>query len=283
MGILYIVATPIGNLEDITLRALRILKEVDLIACEDTRHTAKLLTHYGISTPRESYHQFNEESRTPRLIEMMRNGKNIALVSDSGTPLVSDPGYELIAACRNEGIQVIPIPGPSASIAALTGSGLPAESFFFAGFLPSKKSLRKRRLEELAVFQTTLILYEAPHRLLESLEAMVEILGDRRATLARELTKIHEELLHGTLPEMLEILRARPRIKGEITLVIEKGEAVALSADYPASLREHLEQELEKTGLPRNEALKSVAKQRGISRKQAYDQLIAELRITNDE
>jgi 16S rRNA (cytidine1402-2'-O)-methyltransferase len=259
------------------------LKEADLVACEDTRHTAKLLTHYGIHTPRESYHQFNEESRTPRLIEMLRNGKNIALVSDSGTPLVSDPGFELIAACRNEGIQVIPIPGPSACIAALTGSGLPAENFFFVGFLPSKKSLRKHRLEELAGVPSTLILYEAPHRLLDSLEDMVEILGARRATLARELTKIHEELLPGTLPELLEILRARPRIQGEITLVIEKGEAIAAIADYPASLREHLEREMEKTGLPRNEALKSVAKQRGISRKQAYDDLIEELRMTNDE
>jgi 16S rRNA (cytidine1402-2'-O)-methyltransferase len=276
MGILYIVATPIGNLEDITLRALRILKEADLIACEDTRHTAKLLTHYGINTPKESYHQFNEENRTPRLIEILLEGKNIALVSDSGMPLVSDPGYELVAACRNEGIQVIPIPGPSASIAALAGSGLPVESFLFVGFLPSKKSLRKKRLVELAGLPFTLILYEAPHRLLTSLEDMVEVLGPRRATLARELTKIHEEFLHGTLPELLELLRARPRILGEITLVIEKGEAVATIVDYPESLREHLEQEMQKTGLPRNEALKSVAKQRGISRKQAYDQLIDE-------
>ena len=225
MGILYLVATPIGNLEDISLRALRILKEVDLIACEDTRHTAKLLTHYGISTPRESYHQFNEESRAPRLIQMLRDGKSIALVSDSGTPLVSDPGYELVSSCRKEGIQVIPIPGPSAAIAALVGSGLPAESFFFAGFLPSRGSLRKRRLEELAGLPTTLILYEAPHRILDSLEDMVAILGARRATIARELTKVHEELLHGTLPELLDLLRERPRIRGEITLVIERGES----------------------------------------------------------
>jgi 16S rRNA (cytidine1402-2'-O)-methyltransferase len=274
MGILYIIATPIGNLEDISLRALRILKEVDLIACEDTRHTAKLLTHYGISTPRESYHQFNEESRAPRLIQMLRDGKNIALVSDSGTPLVSDPGYELVSLCRSEGIQVIPVPGPSAAIAALTGSGLPAESFFFAGFLPSRGSLRKRRLEELKDSPATLILYEAPHRLLSSLEDMAAILGARRATLAREITKIHEELLHGTLPELLELLRARPRILGEITLVIERGESAPAIASYPVSLRQHLEEEMQKTGLSRNEALKSVARQRGLSRKQAYKELI---------
>jgi 16S rRNA (cytidine1402-2'-O)-methyltransferase len=274
MGILYLVATPIGNLEDISLRALRILKEADLIACEDTRHTAKLLTHYGISTPRESYHQFNEESRAPRLIQMLRDGKNIALVSDSGTPLVSDPGYELVSSCRKEGIQVIPIPGPSAAIAALVGSGLPAESFFFAGFLPSRGSLRKRRLEELAGLPTTLILYEAPHRILDSLDDMVAIFGARRASIAREITKVHEELLHGTLPELLELLRKRPRIRGEITLVIERGGSAPAHTSWPASLRQHLEEEMQRTGLPRNEALKSVAKQRGVTRKQAYDELI---------
>jgi len=274
MGILYLVATPIGNLEDITLRALRILKEVDLIACEDTRHTAKLLTHYGISAPRESYHKFNEQSRTPRLIQMLRDGKNIALVTDSGTPLVSDPGYELVSSCLREGIQVIPIPGVSAAIAALMGAGLPAESFFFAGFLPSRGSLRKRKLEALAGLPATLILYEAPHRLLSSLEDMVAILGARRASIARELTKVHEETLHGKLPELLELLRARPRIQGEITIVIERGESAPVNASYPTSLRQHLEDEMGKTGLPRNAALKSVAKQRGISRKQAYDELI---------
>ena len=253
---LYLVATPVGNLEDISLRALRILKEVDLIACEDTRHTAKLLTHYGIRTPSQSYHKFNEESRAQQLVQMLREGKNIALVSDSGTPLVSDPGYELVSSCRREGIQVVPIPGPSAAIAALIASGLPADSFCFSGFLPSKGSLRKRRLEELAGLPVTLILYEAPHRLLSSLEDMAAILGPRRATVARELTKIHEELLHGTLPELLNLLQARDRIKGEITLVIERGENTPVPAEYPESLRQHMEEEMRKTGLPRNEALK---------------------------
>jgi 16S rRNA (cytidine1402-2'-O)-methyltransferase len=280
---LYLVATPVGNLEDISLRALRILKEVDLIACEDTRHTAKLLTHYGIRTPSQSYHKFNEESRAQQLVQMLREGKNIALVSDSGTPLVSDPGYELVSSCRREGIQVVPIPGPSAAIAALIASGLPADSFCFSGFLPSKGSLRKRRLEELAGLPVTLILYEAPHRLLSSLEDMAEILGPRRATVARELTKIHEELLHGTLPELLKLLQARDRIKGEITLVIERGENTPVAAEYPESLRQHMEEEMRKTGLPRNEALKSVAKQRGITRKEAYNILIDDLRLTIDD
>ena len=283
MGTLYIVATPVGNLEDITLRALRVLKEADLIACEDTRHTSRLLTKYGIRTPKESYHKFNEQSRTPRLLQMLHEGKNIALVSDSGTPLVSDPGYELVSCCRKEGIQVVPVPGPSAAIAALVGSGLPADSFFFAGFLPARGALRRRKLEELASVPATLILYEAPHRLIDSLEDMVAILGARRATMARELTKIHEEFLHGNLSELLEILRARTAIQGEITLVLERGEAREAESGWPASIKEHLQQEMERTGLPRNEALKAVAKKRGVSRRDAYNKLNDELRMTNDE
>lgn len=282
MGTLYLVATPVGNLEDISMRALRILKEADLIACEDTRHTAKLLTHYGIRTPCRSYHKFNEESRAQQLIELLREGKNIALVSDSGTPVISDPGYEIVSACRREGIQVVPIPGPSAAIAALIASGLPADTFHFAGFLPSKASLRKRRLEELAAIPATLILYEAPHRLLSSLQDIAAILGPRRATVARELTKMHEELLHGTAPELLALLQARDRILGEITIVIERGETAPVTAVYPESLRRHLEEEMQATGLPRNEALKSVAKKRGISRREAYDRLNDELRDMPD-
>jgi 16S rRNA (cytidine1402-2'-O)-methyltransferase len=282
MGILYLVATPIGNLEDITLRALRILKEVDLIACEDTRHTARLLTRYGIATPRESYHKFNEGSRAPRLIEMLRDGKNIALVSDSGTPLISDPGYELVSSCRREGISVIPVPGPSAAIAALIGSGLPSDTFFFAGFLPARGALRRRRLKELAVVPSTLVLYEAPHRLLDSLEDMIAILGARRAGIARELTKVHEEFLQGTLAELQSLFQARPKIQGEITLVIERGTTEQVNLEWPASLKRHLETEMQKTGLPRNEALKLVAKQRGITRKQAYNLLNDELEVNQE-
>jgi 16S rRNA (cytidine1402-2'-O)-methyltransferase len=281
MGTLYLVATPVGNLEDITLRALRILKEVDLIACEDTRHTAKLLTRYGITTPRESYHKFNEENRALRLVQMLREGKNIALVSDSGTPLVSDPGYELVSICRTEGITVIPVPGPSAAIAALVGSGLPSDSFFFAGFLPPRISSRRRKLRELASIPSTLILFEAPHRLLASLEDVAAVLGARRATLARELTKIHEEFLHGTLPELLRTMRERPAIQGEITLVIERGEEAPVEPAWPESIRQHLEEEMARNGLPRNQALKIVAKQRGISRREAYDALSNELQSTS--
>jgi len=277
MGTLYLVGTPIGNLEDITLRALRILKEADLIACEDTRHTAKLLARYGIATPMESYHKFNEATRAQQLVQRLREGKNIVLVSDSGMPLISDPGYELVSCCRKEGIPVIPVPGPSAALAALIGSGLPVDSFYFAGFLPPRAGLRKRRLGALSSIPATLIFYEAPHRILSSLEDMIAVLGERRACMARELTKIHEEFLHGTLPEILADLRARPGIKGEITLVIEQGEQIQANSVYPDSIMQHLEQEMNKSFLPRNEALKSVAKRRGINRRDAYRQLIAEL------
>jgi 16S rRNA (cytidine1402-2'-O)-methyltransferase len=286
-GTLYLVATPVGNLEDITLRALRILKEVDVIACEDTRHTAGLLKRYGIGTPRESYHQFNESSRASRLVQLLRDGKNIALVSDSGTPLLSDPGYELVSSCRREGVPVVPIPGPSAAIAALIGSGLPAESFFFAGFLPARDLQRKRRLKELAGIPATLVFFEAPHRLLPSLNDMAAILGARTACVARELTKIHEEFLHGSLPELVQMFQSRPRIQGEITVVVEKGAPVSPAGDtgtpFPLSLKQHLSEEMRKSGLSRNEALKAVARQRGITRKEAYNRLNDELRMTSDE
>ncbi len=275
-GKLYLVATPIGNLEDVTLRALSVLKEVSLIACEDTRHTSKLLSHYGISTPRESHHEHNESARIPRLLDVLRSGRDIALVTDAGMPLVSDPGYLLVTACRNEGIAVVPVPGASAVIAALAGSGLPADSFHFAGFLPSRPSARLRRLRELAAIPATLILFEAPHRILASLEEMVEVLGPRRACLARELTKIHEEFLHGTLPEILQKLRERPRVQGEITLVIDRGEPEEKTDSWPDSIDEHLAGEMSRTGAARNEALKRIAQQRGISRKEAYRLLLEE-------
>ena len=279
-GSLYLVATPIGNLEDITLRALRILKEADLIACEDTRHTAKLLARYGITTPRKSYHEFNEESRVPGLIQLLNEGKSIALVGDAGTPLISDPGYKIVSACRKEGIAVIPVPGASAAVAALAASGLPSDSFFFAGFLPSRAAARRRRLEELAGIPATLIFYEAPHRLLASLKDMAAVLGSRRAALAREITKIHEEFLCGTLDEILDTLRARAEIRGEITLIIESGEAGHAKTDapvFPESIREHLAEEMRKSGLSRNEALKAVARARGVSRRDAYQLLQGEL------
>jgi len=275
-GTLYLVATPIGNLEDISLRALRILKEVDLIACEDTRRTARLLSHYGISTPRESHHEHNEVAHTPRLVEILRSGRNIALVTDAGMPLISDPGYPLVSACRKEGIRVVSVPGPSAVSTALAGSGLPADSFHFGGFLPPRAEARRRRLRELSTIPATLVLFEAPHRILLSLEDMVELLGERKACLARELTKIHEEWLHGTLTEILRILRSRASVQGEITLVIDRGQPAPEVATWPESIGEHLEEEMGRTGCARNEALKSVARQRGISRKEAYRLLLEE-------
>jgi 16S rRNA (cytidine1402-2'-O)-methyltransferase len=275
-GKLHLIATPIGNLEDITVRALRILKEVDLIACEDTRHTAKLLAHYGIHTPRESYHEHNEASRTPQLLALLRQGKQLALVTDAGTPLLSDPGYTLVAECIKEEICIVPLPGPAAALAALAGSGLPAGQFFFAGFLSSKASLRRKQLQGLSSLPCTLIFYEAPHRLLASLQDMIAILGPRRACLARELTKIHEEWLRSTLPSILVTLQARPRIQGEITIVIAGGEVAPPSPPSPVSLRQDLHQEIEETGAPHKEALRAVARRRGISRKEAYRLLLEE-------
>ena len=273
---LYLVATPIGNLEDISLRALRVLKEVDLIACEDTRHTVRLLHHYGISTPCESHHEHNENIHTRRVLALLQEGKNIALVSDAGTPLLSDPGYTLVSACRDAGLAVVPVPGPSAIAAALTGSGLPTDSFFFAGFLPPRRGMRRRRLQEIAAVPATMVYYEAPHRLLATLEDMVEVLGARRACVARELTKIHEEWVRGTLPEILAEFSSRTSLRGEITLVVDRGAVVAQKAEasWPPSIAQHLHDEMQKTGAPRNEALKIVARQRGISRRDAYQLLL---------
>jgi len=281
-GILYLVATPIGNLEDLSLRALRILKQVDMIACEDTRHSSKLFTHYGIQGRRISYHEHNEVRRTAELVRMLKEGKTVALVSDAGMPLISDPGQTLVDACRNEGIPVTPIPGPSAALAALAGSGLPAERFMFAGFLSAKSSLRRKQLQELSLGTCTLILYEAPHRLLAALEEMCPILGARQACLARELTKIHEEWIRGTLPEILENMKSRPGIKGEITLVIAPGPNPPAPAPQNVSLQQEVEDEIRTTGVSHKEALKAVARRRGLSRRDAYRIFHAQFPETTD-
>ena len=273
-GTLFLIATPIGNLEDITFRALRLLKEADLIACEDTRHTAKLLSHYGIATPRESYHEHNESIRAERLLTLLREGKNVALVSDAGTPLVSDPGFTLVAACRREGIPVTPVPGPSAAVAALTASGFPTDRFYFSGFLPSRTSQRRRVFEELSALKSTLIFYEAPHRVLESLEDMTAVLGDRKGCLARELTKVHEEWLIGSLTEIRAALAAREVIRGEITIIVAGGRGEAVKDACPESLEAHLEMEMLRTGVSRKDALKTVARRRGLSRREAYHLLL---------
>jgi 16S rRNA (cytidine1402-2'-O)-methyltransferase len=277
-GKLYLVGTPIGNLEDISLRALRILKEADLIACEDTRQTAKLLAHYGITSPREAYHEHNERRKAPRLIDMLKQGKTVALVTDAGTPLISDPGHVLISACRREAIPVISIPGPSAVVTALAGSGLNADSFLFLGFLPSQKSKRGRKLLELSSLPFTLVFYESPHRILNSLQDMINILGPRQACLARELTKIHEEWLSGTLEEIFSVLRAKLQIKGEITLVVAGCSGESAPASSQLSLREDLEKEMQSTGKSPNEALKTIARRRGLSRREAYRLLLLEKR-----
>src|SRR5258707_143137 len=229
-GCLYLVGTPIGNLEDITLRALRILKEADQIACEDTRHTQKLLTHYDIHKPLVSYHEHNELTRAPELVLVLEQGAKIALVSDAGMPLVSDPGHRLVTLCLRHRIPIVPIPGPSALLAALSASGLPNEEFLFVGFLPQRSGERRRAFERLRIEDRTLILYEAPHRIAECVSDAREILGDRQACVAREITKMHEEFRRGKLSEIEESLRERPA-KGEITFLIGAGEPSAAGAE----------------------------------------------------
>jgi 16S rRNA (cytidine1402-2'-O)-methyltransferase len=267
------VATPIGNLEDITLRALRILKEVDQIACEDTRHTQKLLSHYNIQKPLVSYHEHNELTRAPELVVAMEQGAQIALVSDAGMPLVSDPGYRLVTLSLRHHIPVIPIPGPSALLAALSASGLPNEEFLFAGFLPARRGERRRALERLRI-DRTIIFYEAPHRIEETLVDAHEILGDRPACLAREVTKIHEEFRRGSLAELAASLTEKPA-RGEITLLIGPDPADNKSAnrDTSQSLAERVEELIRQAKLDRKEALTLAAKERGMTKRAAYQEL----------
>lgn len=268
-GVLYIVATPIGNLEDLTLRALRILKEVQRIACEDTRQTRKLLAHYGISKPLVSYHEHNEAAVCHSLVERLLAGESVALVSDAGTPLISDPGYRIVAAARERGISVVPIPGPSALLAALSASGLPTDAFHFAGFLPAKRSRRQRLLEDLADEPATLVCYEAPHRILETLEDIERLMGPRRVVLARELTKVHEEFLTGSPSEVRASLAARPVVKGEITLLIARAEG---PLGDPTPLADAVEAAMSE-GLNRMDAIKAVARRRGLAKREVYQAL----------
>ena len=275
-GVLYLVATPIGNLEDITLRALRILREADQIAAEDTRHTQKLLTHYEISRPLVSYHEHNEVTRAPELVAALEQGAKIALVSDAGMPLVSDPGHRLVALCLRHGIAVVPVPGASALLAALSASGLPNDEFLFVGFLPQRSGERRRALERLRIEDRTLILYEAPHRIADCVADAREILGDRPACLAREITKMHEEFRRGKLSEIEESLRERPA-KGEITFLIGAGVAeVGAGVDLSQGLTERVEELMRQAKLDRKEALKLAAKERGLTRREAYDRVLEE-------
>ena len=265
-GTLYIVATPIGNLEDITLRALGVLREVNWIACEDTRQTRKLLEHFGIAKPMVSYHEHNESGRAVELVEKLTRGGSGALVSDAGTPLISDPGYRLVQAAIAAAVPVVPIPGVSAAVSALSAAGLPTDVFRFCGFLPPKSSQRRKTLEQWKSDTATLIFYETPHRILEALEDVAAVMGTRPVVVARELTKLHEEFLRGTAAELRAELASRPSVKGEITLLIGKTDEV--QADNTPL--EEAVRAAEQQGLPRMDAIKQVARQRGLSKREVY-------------
>lgn len=278
-GELFIVATPIGNLGDITQRALRVLREVDLIACEDTRHTRKLLNHFGIDKKTISYHEHNERERAEELCELLASGKNVALVSDAGTPLINDPGYRIVAAAIERDISVVPVPGPVAFIAALAASGLPTDEFFFGGFLPARANARRAKLEELRSIPATLAFYEAPHRIAAALKDASEVLGNRRAVVARELTKLHEEFVRGTLNELVQQFSKAGAARGEMVLLIS-GEAVESSPANPEQTStERLVERvntLEREGLNSKDALKSAARELGIKRAEAYRMMTAQ-------
>ncbi|HSP62426.1 MAG TPA: 16S rRNA (cytidine(1402)-2'-O)-methyltransferase [Pyrinomonadaceae bacterium] len=281
-GTLYIVATPIGNLEDITQRALRVLGEVDLVACEDTRRTRVLLNHFGIKTKTISYHEHNERERAAEICQLLASGKNVALVSDAGTPLISDPGFRVANAAIELNLPVVPVPGPTAFVSALIASGLPSDQFFFAGFLPARANARRAKLEELSAIPATMVFYEAPHRIKATLEDALEILGNRRAAVARELTKIHEEIARGTLRELTQRFGAGSPARGEMVLVISGALADEPSANQPGetgpSSRKLSERvsELEREGLDSKAALKKAARELGMKRAEAYRLLIAQ-------
>jgi 16S rRNA (cytidine1402-2'-O)-methyltransferase len=273
---LYVVGTPIGNLEDITLRALRVLKEVDVIACEDTRQTQKLLTHYAITTRTVSYHEHNEMERSTELVERIKQGASVALVSDAGMPGVSDPGYRLISRAVESGLPVVPIPGPSAFLTALVASGFPTDSFCFRGFLPAKGGERRTALTEARNSPIPLIFYEAPHRVLDALQDVVAILGaNRQIVVARELTKLHEEFLRGPAAEVSENLKRRDAVKGEITLLIAKADRDQESGidESSMNIRDRVHQIIDEERIDEKAALKKVAKERGISKSEAYRQM----------
>ena len=273
-GTLYLVATPIGNLDDITLRAMKVLGDVNLIACEDTRHTRKLLTHFGINTRTISYHEHNERERAVELLERLKSGDSIAVVSDAGTPGISDPGFRLVQLAIENDIGVVPVPGAAAFVSALVASGIPADEFFFAGFLPSRATARRAKLKELQAVPATLILYEAPHRLAASLRDASEILGQRSAVVARELTKVHEEFARGTLGELAGRFGSE-NVRGEIVLVIERASAETETVSTNRSVSE-LVSSLESEGLDHRTALKKAARELGLSRDEAYRRLTAE-------
>ena len=270
-GKLYVVGTPIGNLEDITLRALNTLKASDVIACEDTRRTQKLLNHYNIRTRTVSYHEHNEMMRAPELVLEMEQGSNVSLVSDAGTPVLSDPGFRLVHLAIRHKISVVPVPGPSAMVAALAVAGLPMNEFIFTGFFPAKKSARRKTLAALAGFEKTIVFYEAPHRIVESLRDVHEILGERDMVIAREVTKVHEQFLRGSITELRAFLKKLP-VKGELTVIVGPGSAPQSGSDNGNSVHAEIERLRASEGLDERGALKAFARARGISRSEAYRQ-----------
>jgi 16S rRNA (cytidine1402-2'-O)-methyltransferase len=275
-GTLYLVATPIGNLEDITHRAVRVLGEVDLIACEDTRHTKKLLNHYGINTRTISYHEHNERERANELIEQLRAGLSVALVTDAGMPSISDPGFRLTRAAIESELRVVPIPGANALTSALVASGLPTDEFFFGGFLPSRSGARRARLAELRSLPATLIFYEGPHRIAAALKDAYEILGEREAVVARELTKLHEELARGRLSELATRFGDSENARGEIVLIIDRTVISDTSDTNQVLTIADVVLRFEEAGLDHRAALKRAARELGLSRDEAYRRLVAE-------
>ncbi len=264
-GTLYIVATPIGNLGDLTYRAAKVLAEVDVIACEDTRQTAKLLHHYAIKTPTTSLHEHNERQKLDHLLERLEGGESIALVSDAGTPLISDPGFPLVREARRRGIAVVPLPGASALTSALCASGLPTDAFYFGGFLPPKAGARRRTLEELASLEVTLVFYEAPHRIRETLADAAEILPHRPVVVARELTKLHEEFAAGLSGDLAKTITER----GEITLIIGKTDRSAEPPPAGDELKRSYD-ELIASGHAPSAAAKQIAQRFGLPKREAY-------------
>ena len=270
-GVLYIVATPIGNLEDITLRAIRVLKEVDFIAAEDTRHTLKLLNHLNISKPMISYHRHNEEIRVEGLIKELKEGKNIAVVSDAGTPGICDPGETIIKKCIEENIKIVPIPGACAMINALIVSGIDTDEFTFLGFLPLNKKNRNNKLEEIKNSNKTIILYEAPHKLKNTLNDLKNILENRKIVIAREITKIHEEYIRGTVEEIIGII---DNLKGEIIIIIEKNKKLIENNNFNnLTLEEHFDF-YKNQGFEKKEIIKKIAKDRNVNKNEIYKYFI---------
>ncbi|WP_077623882.1 16S rRNA (cytidine(1402)-2'-O)-methyltransferase [Sediminibacillus massiliensis] len=271
-GTLYIVPTPIGNLEDITLRALNTLKNVEYIAAEDTRNTRKLMNHFEIDKPMISYHEHNKHSRENQLVEILQDGKDIALVSDAGMPAISDPGYEMVASAIGEEFPVVVLPGANAALCAMVGSGLSPKEFYFYGFLPRKKKEREQELTNLRSIRATLLFYESPHRLKETLKSMAEQLGNRQIVLARELTKRYEEYIRGTIPEVIEWAENNT-VKGEFCLVVEGGVPEDSNEDVwweDYSLVEHVDYYIEEKKLTSKEAIKKTSQDRGQSKREVY-------------